>query len=93
MAAAPTPAPAGGLHAFAEKGRRKYAAKLSMMKSNYRAAIGRAISNYKAVIPGPTRQRNYETAMNSYAASNYETAMTTDKADKWYRNWISAMSI
>jgi len=93
-ATAPAPAPAaGGLHAFAEKGVRKLSQKLEMMKTNYRNAVSRAIANYRAVIPGPTRQTHYANAMNTYAPQNYSLAMTADKIEKWRRNWIAAMSI
>lgn len=73
------------------KGKRKYVAKLPAMDEHYGAAIPRAKSHYGQLPFGSTIKGNYNTAMDSYALDNYRGAMTPDKADKWYDNWISKM--
>lgn len=80
------------LEDLAKKGREKLAAKVDIMKENYRSAIDLAIEGYKALPFGPKTKAAYEKGMRTYAATNYETKVTPDIADKWYRKWIAAVS-
>lgn len=80
------------LEELANKGYRKYSAKLDTMKADYAAAKDIAISGYEALPFGPTRKANYRKAWDQYAVPNYQSKMTPDVAEKWKKRWIEAMS-
>lgn len=71
---------------MAAKGKAKYAAKKASMVTNYQAAIGRAVTNYKTVGFGPSMTRNYETGLNIGKAF-----YTSDRLDenKWEQRWLA----
>ncbi len=80
------------LEELANKGLRKYKAKIDTMKTDYAAAKDEAIEAYNALPFGPTRKANYRKAWDEYAIPNYQSKMTPEVADKWKRRWIEAMS-
>lgn len=81
-----------GLEEMASKGKAKLSAKLPNMPASYRAAIPQAKENYGRCPFGGIVKANYNAAMDSYAAPNYDIGMDSTAVDKWYRNWMSKMS-
>jgi len=79
------------LEDLASKGKTNYSRKISIMHDNYAAAKDKAIRGYEATPFGPTRKAHYRDAW-SVMPDNYRSKVTPDAADKWYRNWIDAMS-
>jgi len=75
---------------LAEKGKRKYAAKIDVMRKNYRAAETRAKAGYDATPFGPTRKAAYSAAW-AFMPDNYETIVKPGLEDKWAKKWEAKM--
>lgn len=80
------------LEEMANEGVRKLTKKLEEMKTDYEAAVSKAISNYEALPFGPRTKAKYRNAMQSYAVEDYKAKMTPDIVEKWKKNWMAGVS-
>jgi len=78
------------LEALASKGERKYGAKISAMKTSYKAAESRAKTAYGKLPFGPTRKGNYEKAW-AFMPANYDAKVVPGLERKWSENWVAKM--
>lgn len=72
---------------MAEKGKRKYQAKVDQMEKNYSDMKSEAISRFSDVGFGSNMVNAYREGMNNYAVQNYRDSVDRNTADKWARNW------
>lgn len=79
-----------GIEEMATKGKRKLARKIPTMAASYEASRSRAVENFRGVGFGPTRTAAYESAWSDMP-EHYRSSMTTEKAEKWAKNWIAKM--
>lgn len=75
-----------------EKGKNKYASKISQMEKNYEDMQSEAVSRFKDLPFGRNFTQAYENAMGHDAAQAYKDSIDSSSADKWAENWKAKVS-